>query len=232
LTICRRSIDSGGTGGSGDGGESAASRTSGGRYLALVIALILGTLPLASGRVSAQANGAIVPAGTESVTTFPLRVEPGKRYLVDAAGRPFLLHGDTAWSLIAQLTREDVELYLDDRRGRGFNTILVSLIEHFYASNAPANVYGERPFHGRPFEALASLDDLLPFLTFADYGAPNEAYFAHADWVLRRAAEKGFLVLLTPSYVGCCEDGWHKAMIAERAGPAAPVRQVSRPALS
>jgi hypothetical protein len=135
----------------------------------------------------------------DAAAVFPLSVGPGERYLVDAAGRPFLIQGDTAWSLIAQLTREDVELYLDDRRARGFNTILVNLIESRFATNAPANAYGQSPF-------------LKP----GQYDTPNEAYFEHADWVLRRAADKGFLVLLTPSYVGFDggSQGWYAAMVA------------------
>ncbi len=114
-------------------------------------------------------------AKNEAAAVFPLAVKPGERYLVDAAGRPFLIQGDAAWSLIAQLTREDVDLYLDDRRARGFNTILVSLIEAKFATNAPANAYGEPPF-----------------LTPGDYGTPNEAYFRHADWVLRARGGEGF----------------------------------------
>ena len=136
--------------------------------------------------------------GTEPAV-FPLSIKPGERYLVDAVGRPFLIQGDTAWSLIADLTREDADLYLEDRRARGFNTILVSLIEAKFATNAPANAYGQPPF-------------LKPWA----YDAPNEAYFRHADWVLRRAAEKGFLVLLTPSYLGFDggPEGWYQAMVA------------------
>ena len=155
---------------------------------------------------------------------FPLAVRPGKRYLEDASGRPFLIHGDTAWSLIADLTREDVDLYLRDRRTRGFNTLLVNLIESRFATNAPANAYGQLPFQGQPFEAVVALVDLLSLAHYGtsatnlvvDYTMPNEAYFDHADWVLRRAAEEGFLVLLTPSYVGCDggSQGWYAAMVA------------------
>jgi hypothetical protein len=135
--------------------------------------------------------------------TFPLAVRPGKRYLEDAAGKPFLIQGDAAWSLIAQLRRDDVELYLNDRRARGFNAILVELIEHRYSTNPPANAYGQ-----------------LPFLTSGNYSTPNEEYFAHADWVLHRAADKGFLVLLTPSYTGFGggASGWYQEMKAN--GPA------------
>lgn len=158
----------------------------------------------AAGANPADGDGrarAVVPVVGESPATFPLVVRPGQRYLEDVTGRPFLIHGDTAWSLIAVLNREEVDRYLDDRHARGFNTILVSLIEHHYSANPPANAYGQQPF-----------------LEPGDYTTPNEAYFAHADWVLRRAAAKGFLVLLTPSYTGCCGDGWYEEMVAN--GPA------------
>jgi hypothetical protein len=181
-------------------------------------------VPLTVARVPAERPAGL--AGTEGAPVFPLHVEPGKRYLVDAAGRPFLIHGDAAWSLIADLTREEVDRYLNDRRARGFNTLLVNLIEHRFSSNPLANAYGDRPFRGQPFAALAALAAWLPARfahygssiasRFADFTAPNEAYFARADWVLRRAAEKGFLVLLTPSYAGWhgASQGWYRAMVA------------------
>jgi hypothetical protein len=130
--------------------------------------------------------------------TFPLRVHQGARYLEDAAGRPFFMQGDAAWSLIAQLTREEADLYLQDRKARGFNTILVNLLEHRFASNAPADIYGDEPF-----------------LTAGDYSTPNEAYFQHVDWVLRRACELGFAVLLAPSYAGNDggPEGWYQEMV-------------------
>jgi hypothetical protein len=134
--------------------------------------------------------------------TFPIRVVPGQRYLVDATGRPFWMQGDAAWSLIAQLRDEDVDRYLDDRKAKGFNTLLVSLIEHKFATNAPNDIYGDPPF-----------------TTPGDYSTPNDAYFAHAESVLRRAAEKGFLVLLAPSYTGFGggDEGWYHEMRANGA---------------
>jgi hypothetical protein len=152
-----------------------------------------------AGNPAVNVGAAAGPALTDTAAAFPLVAQPGKRYLLDSAGTPFLIRGDTGWSLITQLTREEVDLYLEDRRGRGFNTILAHLIQASFGTDAPANAYGE-----------------LPFLIPADFTTPNESYFAHADWVLRRAAEMGFLVLLTPSYVGAEGDseGWYRAMIA------------------
>jgi len=169
----------------------------------LIPAMALTVVGLAIGCRAPSARAAGVEADLapppEIAAAFPLVAKPGQRYLEDSTGTPFLIHGDTAWSLIAQLTREEVELYLEDRRTRGFNTILVNLIEHEFATNAPANIYSQEPF-------------LVP----EDYSTPNEAYFAHADWVVRQAAEKGILVLLTPSYLGSggSGQGWYKAMVA------------------
>lgn len=175
------------------------------RALLGAIPLLLGGLAigrtLGATRIGGGSAAAVAPP--DSPSAFPIALKPGKRFLVDAKGKPFLLHGDTAWSLFVQITREEVDLYLDDRRARGFNTILASLLEHHYSSHPPANAYGDEPF-----------------LEPGNYATPNEAYFSHADWVLRRAEEKGFLVLLTPSYLGYGggEEGWYGAMVEN--GPA------------
>lgn len=133
--------------------------------------------------------------------TYPLHVSDDRTHLIDAEGRPFLIHGDTAWALIAELTREEVDHYLADRRERGFNTLVASLIEYKFATNAPANAYGERPFLGAAFIE------------------PNDRYFDHAEWVLARAQEEGFTVMLTPAYMGFGGggEGWYADMQA--AGP-------------
>lgn len=134
---------------------------------------------------------------------FPLHIDGSGRYLEDFEQKPFLLHGDTAWSLIAELTREETELYLQDRKARGFNALVVSLLERKFASNAPANAYGE-----------------LPFAAHSRFSQPRDAYFDHAEWVLKRAEELGFIVLLAPAYLGFGggDEGWYQEV--EAAGSA------------
>jgi Protein of unknown function (DUF4038)/Putative collagen-binding domain of a collagenase len=153
----------------------------------------------AGNTAEAAQSSAVDPMPPYPAAAFPLRVAPNSRYLEDSAGRPFLVKGDAAWSLIAEPKRDDVDVYLRDRRSRGFNTVLVSLIEHYFATNAPANAYGDPPF-----------------LTPGRFDTPNEAYFAHADWVIQRAYEEGFLVLLAPSYAGAGggHEGWYQEMLA------------------
>jgi Protein of unknown function (DUF4038)/Putative collagen-binding domain of a collagenase len=133
------------------------------------------------------------------VTEFPLHPIEGQRYLFDAAGKPFLIVGDSAWSLLTQLTTEDAELYLNDRQDKGFNTILVNLLEHKFADFAPRNVYGDGPF-----------------IKDGDFATVNERYFDHAELVLRNATKKGFLVLLAPAYTGAegGDEGWYREMSA------------------
>jgi hypothetical protein len=123
---------------------------------------------------------------------YPLRVGATGRHLVDQRGRPFLLIGDAAWSLIAQLSDADADAYLADRQRLGFDAVVVNLIEHKFAAHAPADFYGDRPFLGRAFTT------------------PNEAYFAHADRVIAAAARRGILVVLAPDYLGfgCGDQGW------------------------
>jgi len=128
---------------------------------------------------------------------FPLKIGTSQRYLVDQENIPFLINGDTPWSLITGLTNQDLDIYLEDRRTKGFNAVLVNLIEHEF--NGPVNQEGE-----------------LPFVKKGDFSTPNEAYFKHADWVINKAFEKGIVVFLTPAYIGygCGSQGWCEEMIA------------------
>ena len=139
-----------------------------------------------------------------SAPVFPLKVHSSQRYLVDQRNDPFLVQGEAPWSLIIALTTNEVNLYLADHHAKGVNLLVVNLIEHQFAGGdnpygAPTNRYGQRPF-----------------LTQGDFTTPNESYFTYADWVLRRCAEEGFAVLLTPCYLGYpgTAEGWYNDVIA------------------
>lgn len=126
-----------------------------------------------------------------SAQAFPLKVSDDGRHIVDQNDKPFFINGDTAWSLIGQVSKADAELYLRDCAENGFNSVIVTLVEGYYADNAPANYYG-----------------VEPFTTANDFTTPNEAYFEHADWVINKAAELGLQMIIAPNYLGCCDDGW------------------------
>ncbi len=128
---------------------------------------------------------------------YPIRVGPDHRHVVDQQGAPFLIQGDAPWSIISGLTREEEEQYLENRRQKGFNSIIVNLIEHKF--HGPVDRYGEGPF-----------------TTPGDFSTPNEKYFEHADWVIRKAAEKGIQVFLAPIYLGYIhtDEGWVEEALA------------------
>jgi hypothetical protein len=104
---------------------------------------------------------------------------------VDARAVPFRIQGEGAWSLIANLTPEEVDSYLEDRAQKGFNTLLVNLVEYRYALKAPRNRAGE-----------------APFASPGDFSTPQAAYFDYAEAVVKKARARGFLVLLVPAYLG------------------------------
>ncbi|HVT52829.1 MAG TPA: DUF4038 domain-containing protein, partial [Dongiaceae bacterium] len=71
---------------------------------------------------------------------YPLTVSPDRRRLLDADGKPFLVQGDTCWSLIANLDYADAVRYLDNRKAKGFNTLLINLIEHLFSKDPPRDL--------------------------------------------------------------------------------------------
>lgn len=128
---------------------------------------------------------------------FPLKVAGNGRTLVDARGVPFLVHGDTPWSLTHNLTFEEAVRYMEDRRGRGFNTLLVSVPDAYDPDGKPTyppDRYGRQPFDGD------------------DWTRPVEEYWSNVDRVFRKADELGLLLLVAPAYLGCCNDGYVEAL--------------------
>jgi hypothetical protein len=137
---------------------------------------------------------------SETNSSFPLSISPNRRYLVDRGGKPFLIQGDTAWSIITALTPDEVEQYLSNRAAKGFNAIIVNLVEHFF--NGPLTRSGVHPFTNPQ-----------------DLSTMNDRYFEYADFIIQRAADLGMLVFLAPLYLGYRssrnEEGWfHEARLS------------------
>ncbi len=130
---------------------------------------------------------------------FPLKISTNGRYLTDQKDVPFFLHGASPWSLLAQLSKDDAERYLESIRQQGFNAIIVTLVEHRFSDQAPRNHAGAAPFQ-----------------TPGDFATPNEVYFLHADWVLAKAREKGLVVLLFPAWAAGPKNpgGWNQEILS------------------
>src|SRR6266849_3256080 len=159
----------------------------------------------APGTPTANRSGASspgFPASPIQVTTsatyaYPLKISTNRRYLVDQNNKPFRIQGDSAQSLIVNLTYAEADKYLSDRQSKGFNTVNINLLEAKFAIHAPANRNGDAPFT-KP----------------GDFSTPNEAYFAFADSIIDLAASKGMLVSLAAMYLGNKggDEGWWTAL--------------------
>jgi hypothetical protein len=141
-------------------------------------------------------------AQSATSSRFPLRVSGDQRHLEDAAGKPFLVVGDAAWSLVAQLDDSNASRYLEDRARRGFTAVIVNLIEHKFATRAPANHAG-----------------VSPFLEPGNFRKPNPVYFESAHRVVAEAGSRGLSVWLCPAYLGWQggDEGFFKEI--KKAGP-------------
>lgn len=124
-------------------------------------------------------------AWSAQASELRLSISANGRHLVDQRGKPFLVVGDSPWSLIAQLSDDDMERYLEDRQKKGFNSIIVNLLEHKFATAPPRTRSG-----------------LAPFAKPGDFSTPNSAYFDFAHKVIERADEHGMVVWLAPAYLG------------------------------
>lgn len=133
---------------------------------------------------------------------FPLKVSSNGRYLVDAKDEPFLLHGDSPWSISVQLTREQILTYLDTRQAQGFTALLFSAVEHEFSSQWPRwrNVEGEVPFRPQ-----------------GNFGAPLEPYWQLIDFVVEQANQRGMVCIVQPAYLGYAggSQGWTAEVLAE-----------------
>jgi len=156
-----------------------------------------GSQPRAVGTCSEKAglsaSGSVLPLGFCGST----------RYFTGADGNPFLLVGQASWALATRLKQEEATFYLNDQAQRGYNTVVVKFIDSAWTDSFPKNAYGELPFSG----TLAG--------GHADWKTPNEAYWAHVDWVVEQCAARGMLVIASPIFLGYAPpQGQYEDMLA------------------
>jgi hypothetical protein len=128
---------------------------------------------------------------------FPVKAGENGRSLVDQKGQPFLVAGDSAWSLIVQPREEDIDRYLEVRAKKGFNSLIVNLIEHKFCTRPPQTRAG-----------------VAPFEKAGDFSTPNSDYFDFAHRVVQKANDCGIAVWLCPAYLGFGggDEGWFREM--------------------
>lgn len=127
--------------------------------------------------------------------------EDGHR-IQHADGTPFLWIGDTAWGMFQQLTREEVDLYLDNRQALGFTVI--QSVAHWSphgggmrrSPDNAANAYGHRPFTGS--ENSPNTSEPLG-VQGGSPETPND-YWDNADYVVEAVRKRGMFLALLPCW--------------------------------
>jgi hypothetical protein len=128
-----------------------------------------------------------VVAPTAAAPLPRLQVSANKHFIVTEDGHPFFWLGDTAWELFHRLNREDAERYLARRAEQRFTVIQAVALAEFDGLGK-ANAYGEVPLRNN------------------DPTQPNDAYFAHVDWVVAKANSLGLYIGFLPTW----GDKWNK----------------------
>ncbi|SMF28254.1 Putative collagen-binding domain of a collagenase [Alteromonadaceae bacterium Bs31] len=131
-------------------------------------------------------------------------------------GEPFLWMGDTAWGMFQQLTREEIDRYLDNRQALGF-TVIQSVAFWFphggglsMGPHNAANVYGHRPFVGE-HDAPNTAQPLL--IEGGDANKPND-YWDHADYIVAAVKKRNMYLALLPC--------WGRAYVTPQMGGQEP----------
>ena len=144
--------------------------------------------------LSATAVIATSPGTTEGEAEsfqFPVGVSANGRYLVDQAGAPVMVVGDSPQCLSAHLTTQDMEFFFADRQKRGFNAAWVNLICGTYTWGV---------------SDARTCDGIKPFVHDRDLSTPNPDYFARMDTMVQIAARHGITLVLDPAETGSFRD--------------------------
>ena len=119
-----------------------------------------------------------------------LGVSPNGHYFQTSDGEPFFYQGDTAWEIFYRATREDVDLYLNDRASKGFNVVQAVGIGEF-GGPLGENAYGHPPLEIK----ILNGERTASALTLG-----SEDFWTHVDYVVEKAAALGVYIAFVPTW--------------------------------
>lgn len=145
-----------------------------------------------------------------------LEVSQNGHYIQHKDGTPFLWVGDTAWGMFQQLTREEIDQYLDNRQKLGFNVI--QSVAFWYPHGGgieigphnAANAYGFRPFTGGEDSPNTS----KPLIVAGGSPENPNDYWDHADYIINAVKKRNIYLALLPA--------WGRAYITAQMGGTPP----------
>ena len=133
---------------------------------------------------------AVPYTGTNSLVKHGLlRMSGGHRNVIRADGTPFLLVGDTAWSLPWRGTIESVGIYANDRQSKGFNAVLLMSIQPDRKAQGP-----------RDRTSVGGFDVGFEDLPSGHLNQLNVTYFQYMDKLMSILVDHGFVPVYQPVF--------------------------------
>ncbi len=135
-----------------------------------------------------------------------LKVSPGKRNVIHANGKPFLVVGDTPWAIPFRATTGQVKFYAEDRRSKGFNAALLMSVQ--------PDMYAEGPDARNTILGFArGFDDLHE----GHLNKIRPDYFQYLDSLMQILVNHGIVPVYQPVFHGF---GWKgKTVLGPTADP-------------
>jgi len=148
-----------------------------------------------------------------------LVISENGRFLQHENGKPLFWLGDTGWLLFQKLNRAEVEVYLENRRQKGFNVIQAMVLHEL----PEANVYRDM--------ALVDSDPTRPLSTPGNNPKVELEYdyWDHVDFVVETAAQKGIYIAMVPTWGSIVKSGHFTVQSAQTYGKWLAERYRSRP---
>ncbi|RLD79009.1 MAG: hypothetical protein DRJ10_09480 [Bacteroidetes bacterium] len=151
-----------------------------------------------------------------------LIVNTNSRIIQHKDGTPFLWLGCTAWGMTEWLSREDVDIYLDDRKSKGMNIVQLCLFwgkrkdypTNFYLN--PENQYGDKAF----VEVDSFPNVLVPAIKKGGSTTNPNDYWDHVDYCLKAIKQRGMYAAILPfwgrRYVNATHKGQSKQVFTAK----------------
>ena len=140
-----------------------------------------------------------------------LKMSPGKRNVIHADGKPFLVVGDTPWAIPFRATIDQVREYSADRSRKGFNTALLMSVQ--------PDMYAEGP---EERNTILGFDRGFEDLHEGHLNRLKPDYFQYLDSIIMILVDNGIVPVYQPVFHGF---GWKGKTVL---GPAADAGEYAR----
>ena len=133
-----------------------------------------------------------------------LKVSDDGHMLQHEDGTGFFWMADTAWFMVAKMSREEIDTYLTDRVNKGFTVVMINIM----SSPWDENRYGDKPYPMEWPKVMPAEEGKKPYridqpittLGNNPLDAEEYDYWDHVDYTINKAAEKGLYIGLVVTW--------------------------------